>query len=223
MFRTSALLAFSFAAVAYGQQAGTQTAENHPVLTSQKCTTAGGCVTQQTSIVLDANWRWLHDVDGYTNCYTGNTWDATLCPDDATCATNCALDGADYEGTYGITSSGDSLTLQFVTGSNVGSRVYLLDSETEYHMFQLLNQEFTFDVDMSQLPCGLNGAVYLSQMDADGGTSKYPTNTAGAKYGTGYCDSQCPRDIKFINGQVCATFFASSAESDHLLSPSGQR
>jgi cellulose 1,4-beta-cellobiosidase len=37
-------------------------------------------------------------------------------------------------------------------------------------------------------------------MDADGGTSRFPTNTAGAKYGTGYCDSQCPHDIKFIDG-----------------------
>ena len=203
MFRASALLAFSLAAMVYGQQAGTATAETHPQLTSQKCTAAGGCVTQQTSIVLDSNWRWLHDVNGYTNCYTGNQWDATLCPDGVTCAQNCALDGADYEGTYGITSTGDSLTLQFVTASNVGSRVYLLDSETEYHMFQLLNQEFTFDVDMSQLPCGLNGALYLSQMDADGGMAKFPNNKAGAKFGTGYCDSQCPRDIKFINGEVC--------------------
>lgn len=25
-------------------------------------------------------------------------------------------------------------------------------------------------------------------------------NAAGAKYGTGYCDAQCPHDIKFING-----------------------
>lgn len=41
-------------------------------------------------------------------------------------------------------------------------------------------------------------------MDADGGMAKYSTNTAGAKYGTGYCDSQCPRDLKFINGMVCA-------------------
>ena len=32
--------------------------------------------------------------------------------------------------------------------------------------------------------------------------SKYPTNKAGAKYGTGYCDAQCPRDLKFINGEV---------------------
>ena len=39
-------------------------------------------------------------------------------------------------------------------------------------------------------------------MDADGGSAKHPTNTAGAAYGTGYCDSQCPRDIKFIAGQV---------------------
>lgn len=39
-------------------------------------------------------------------------------------------------------------------------------------------------------------------MDADGGQSKFPTNKAGAKYGTGYCDSQCPQDIKFINGKA---------------------
>ena len=25
-------------------------------------------------------------------------------------------------------------------------------------------------------------------------------NAAGAKYGTGYCDAQCPQDIKFIDG-----------------------
>ena len=29
-----------------------------------------------------------------------------------------------------------------------------------------------------------------------------PSNKAGAKYGTGYCDSQCPRDVKFINGEA---------------------
>ena len=79
--------------------------------------------------------------------FTGNTWDATLCPDDATCASNCALDGADYSGTYGITSSGNALTLQFKTGSNVGSRVYLMDSsDSKYQTFNLKNQEFTFTV-----------------------------------------------------------------------------
>ena len=39
-------------------------------------------------------------------------------------------------------------------------------------------------------------------MDADGGVAKFPANKAGANYGTGYCDSQCPQDIKFINGEV---------------------
>lgn len=157
--------------------------------------------------MLDANWRWAHNTGGYTNCYTGNKWDATLCPDGKTCAQNCAIDGAEYEATYGITTpESGALKLQFVktntNGKNVGSRLYLLESETEYKMFNLLNKEFTLDVDVSNLPCGLNGAVYFAQMDADGGLSKYETNKAGAKYGTGYCDAQCPQDVKFINGEA---------------------
>jgi cellulose 1,4-beta-cellobiosidase len=75
-------------------------------------------------------------------------------------------------------------------------------STTQYQMLQLLGQEFTFDVDVSNLPCGLNGALYFAEMDADGGMSKYSGNKAGAQYGTGYCDAQCPQDIKFINGEV---------------------
>lgn len=206
MFRKAALLAFSLLAIAHGQQAGTQTAETHPTLSSQHCT-ASGCTSASTSVVLDSNWRWVHTTTGYTNCYTGNTWDASICADPVSCAQNCALDGADYSGTYGITASGNALTLKFVTGSNVGSRVYLMADASHYQMFKLVNQEFTFDVDMSNLPCGLNGAVYLVEMDADGGTAKYPNNKAGAKFGTGYCDSQCPQDIKFINGEVSNTFF----------------
>ncbi|KAG5634709.1 hypothetical protein H0H81_001041 [Sphagnurus paluster] len=76
-----------------------------------------------------------------------------------------------------------------------------MNSDTQYEMFKL-NQEFTFDVDVSKLPCDLNGALYFSEMDADGGASKYPTNEAGAKYGTGYCDSQCLQEIKFIAGEA---------------------
>ncbi|GJJ05827.1 hypothetical protein Clacol_000014 [Clathrus columnatus] len=205
MFNKAALYVFSLLAVAYGQQVGTETPEVHPTMSWETCTTSG-CTTNQGTVVLDSNWRWLHDVGGYTNCYTGNTWDATYCPDAVTCAENCALDGADYASTYGITTSGNSLTLDFVTTSsqkNVGSRVYLMASDdTNYEIFNVLNKEFTFDVDVSNLPCGLNGALYFSEMDADGGLSKYPNNKAGAKYGTGYCDSQCPRDLKFINGEA---------------------
>ena len=77
-----------------------------------------------------------------------------------------------------------------------------MEDENNYQMFQLLGNEFTFDVDVSNIGCGLNGALYFVSMDADGGKAKYPGNKAGAKYGTGYCDAQCPRDVKFINGQV---------------------
>ena len=65
----------------------------------------------------------------------------------------------------------------------------------------MLNQEFTFDVDVSQLPCGLNGALYFSEMDGDGGLS-YDTNECGAAFGTGYCDAQCPHDMKWISGEA---------------------
>merc|ERR1711920_983767 len=47
-----------------------------------------------------------------------------------------------------------------------------------------------------------NGALYFVQMGADGGMSKDAGNKAGAKYGTGYCDAQCPQDLKFINGEA---------------------
>lgn len=201
---TAALLSLSLLVGVHSQQIGTNTAEVHPKITTQKCTKAGGCVTQQQSVVLDVNWRWVHSLSGSTNCYTGNKWDEILCPDPTKCAANCAVDGADYAGTYGISASGNALTLDFVRGSNVGSRTYLMAPDDQnYQMFNLNNQEFTFDIDMSSLPCGLNGALYFSEMAADGGASKYSGNKAGARYGTGYCDAQCPRDIKFINGEVC--------------------
>lgn len=58
-------------------------------------------------------------------------------------------------------------------------------------------------------------------MDADGGLAKYPTNKAGAKLGTGYCDAQCPRDLKFIAGKVCQD--CPSPSKILLTSCAGQR
>jgi len=205
MFARALFVALSLIALVYGQQVGTQQSESHPQLSSQTCTKSG-CTSQSTSIVLDSNWRWVHNLNGYTNCYSGNEWDKSFCPDPDTCVKNCAIEGADYQGTYGIQASGNSLTLKFVTkgqyDTNIGSRVYLMSNDTSYRMFNLKNKEFTFDVDVSQLPCGLNGALYFVAMDADGGLGKYSGNKAGAKYGTGYCDAQCPHDLKFINGQA---------------------
>ncbi|KAK4147491.1 glycoside hydrolase [Dichotomopilus funicola] len=199
-----ALAALSGAALA--QQVGTQKEESHPKMTWQKCTAADACTDVDGEVTVDANWRWVHDTEGYTNCYTGNEWDTTICSDSKTCAESCAVDGADYSGTYGASTSGDALTLKFVTkgsdSTNIGSRLYLMAGTDKYQMFELLGNEFTFDVDVSQLGCGLNGALYFVAMDEDGGMSKYDGNKAGAKYGTGYCDAQCPRDLKFINGEA---------------------
>lgn len=64
----------------------------------------------------------------------GNKWDTSLCPDNDSCAKNCCLDGAQYASTYGASTSGDALSLGFVTkgstGTNVGSRLYLMASGT---------------------------------------------------------------------------------------------
>ena len=213
------LVVAAILAAVNGQQVGTNTPENHPPLTIQSCTGSGSCQTEQKSVVVDSNWRWTHKVSATQNCYTGNTWDRSLCPDGVTCAQNCALDGADYRGTYGVTSSGSSLRLGFVThgpySTNIGSRLYLLDSESEYKLFKLKNREFTFDVDVSNLPCGLNGALYFVEMDADGGMSRFPANKAGAKFGTGYCDAQCPHDLKFINGEAnCEDWVPSATDKN---------
>ena len=194
-----------YCATALGQQIGNRSQENHPPLFIQACTKTGGCQLEKKSVVVDSNWRWTHVTTGTNNCYTGNTWDTSICPNGPTCAQNCALDGADYQNSYGIISSNTSLSLHYVTNNtnaSAGSRIYLLDSETRYKVFFLKNREFTFDVDVSKLPCGLNGALYFVEMDTDGGMSKYPGNKAGAKYGTGYCDAQCPHDLKFINGEA---------------------
>ncbi|KAJ3006091.1 hypothetical protein HKX48_000305, partial [Thoreauomyces humboldtii] len=177
--------------------------ETHPALQVSTCTKAG-CTTSQQSITLDANWRWTASASG-TNCYTGNTWDASLCPDGATCAKNCGLQGANYEASYGITTpAADALKLGFITttqyGQNAGSRTYLMDAQNQnYQQFNLLNKEFTFTTDVSNLPCGLNGALYFSEMPANGGLG-VGNNAAGAHFGTGYCDAQCPQDVKFMNG-----------------------
>lgn len=199
------LAALSMLALARAQQVGTETSESHPKITWQRCTAPGQCTNVNGEIVIDANWRWVHEVGGYENCYDGNQW-TDLCSSASDCAKNCAVEGADYSGTYGITTSGDALTLSFVTeheyGKNIGARTYLMESDSKYQMFTLMDNELAFDVDLSAVECGMNSALYLVPMKPDGGLSDEPDNEAGAKYGLGYCDAQCARDLKFINGKV---------------------
>lgn len=88
-----------------------------------------------------------------------------------------------------------------------------MDGSDAYQMFTLMGNEFAFDVDLSTVECGLNSALYFVAMEADGGMGSFPTNEAGAKYGTGYCDAQCARDLKYIGGMVCETRLMSSLKS----------
>jgi cellulose 1,4-beta-cellobiosidase len=70
-----------------------------------------------------------------------------------------------------------------------------------YKQFNLIGNEVSLTVDMSGTECGLNGAIYLVEMAANGDKG-VGTNNAGAEYGTGYCDAQCPRDLKWIKGKA---------------------
>lgn len=194
--------------VAIAQQAGHMVQEDAPSITLKECTLAGGCVSKQAKLALDSNWRWVHSTSGYENCYTGNSWSSSLCSDPVACAQNCALEGVSkekYASTYGITEIANGVKLNFVTkhehGVNVGSRLYLLDGDDKYKLFFLKNREFSMDFDVSHLECGMNGAMYFVEMDQYGGKG-LGNNQAGAKYGTGYCDAQCPHDIKFIEGEA---------------------
>lgn len=77
----------------------------------------------------------------------------------------------------------------------------MMEDEDNYEMFKLRGQEFSVDVDVSQLPCGVNGALYFVEMSQNG-DKNVGDNAAGAAYGTGYCDAQCPHDIKFMKGKA---------------------
>lgn len=170
------------------------TAEASPKLTTYKCTTSGGCVSQSTSVVIDWNYHWFHTKD-WLSCTTSNGANSTLCPDQATCAKNCQVQGDSNYTANGVATTGDSMTMnQYTYGANgiqgASPRVYLLGADGNYVLTKLLGQELTFTVDLSTLPCGENGALYLSEMDPSGGRNPY--NTGGAKYGSGYCDAQCP-------------------------------
>ena len=174
--------------VVFAQQAGTNTPEIHPTLISERCSQKTGCLKANTSIVLDSNFRWLHTKFGTDNCITQG-FNRSICPDADTCGKACVLEGAEYKN-YGLDTSDNKLTMNLFSKKDgetkvASGRIYLYDEdEGRYALFKLLNQEFTFDVDTSKAGCGVNGALYFSEMSPTGDLDSI--NSAGAKYGTGY-------------------------------------
>ncbi|KAI1384739.1 glycoside hydrolase family 7 protein [Hypoxylon trugodes] len=142
-----------------------QSSEQHPPLPTWKCTTSGGCVQQNTSVVLDKDSKYAKGAAGSRT--------------------------ADDYAAMGVSTLEDAVTLYHYVKSGstlnpASPRIYLIDDAGKYVMMELLNQELSVDVDYSQVPCGENGAFYLSEMKADGGGS-----SGGAAAGQGYCDAQC--------------------------------
>ncbi|OLN87910.1 Endoglucanase 1 [Colletotrichum chlorophyti] len=176
--------------------------ENHPPLTTWRCTVAGGCTEVNNFVVLDSLAHNVYQAANGASCGSwGNPPNETACPTKEACAENCVQEGLDDYSRVGVTTDGSAMTMyQLRDGVQVSPRVYLLDpTKDQYEMLHLTGQEFTFDVDVTKLPCGMNSALYLSEMYADGGKSEL--NQGGARHGTGYCDAQC-YTTPFINGEA---------------------
>ena len=178
----------------HSQQPGQFETEEKPTITLKECINSNGCQETKAKLTLDSNWRWIHETSGSQNCYTGDRWTSSHCTpssDPGQCAQNCALEGVTkqkYKDTYGVEQLENGVKLNFVTnhqhGTNIGSRLYLMENDDKYKMFYLKNREFAIEVDVSNLFCGMNGAMYFVEMDEHGGKG-VNKNQAGAKYGTG--------------------------------------
>jgi len=201
------LLLIPFLCGTEAQQVGNIKKEKHPFLKLHQCT-EDGCTAHHLGFTVDANYRWLHGATKhvYQNCLEGGHWKSDLCPDPKKCAEQCAVDGVDldgYEKRFGITVSGSGINIQFGETESFAKRVFVIDEHDEdsYQLFKLKNREFSFDVDASNLPCGLNGGVSFVAMGAKG-EQGMGANAAGAKYGMGYCDAKCPRSLRFVQGEA---------------------
>ncbi|OLN81951.1 Endoglucanase type C [Colletotrichum chlorophyti] len=189
------------ASVVAGQAPGSSP-DHHPKLETYRCTVKDGCQKKTNYIVVDSTQHAIKTSSG-VSCLTGNNPpNSTACTTPEECATNCIIEGIPDYSVKGVTTRGADIRLRMfnVNGTKVSPRVYLLEeSKKRYEMIQLTGAEFTFDVDMVKLPCGLNSALYLSEMPSDGGKNSSALNKLGPAWGTGYCDAQCYK-TSFING-----------------------
>ncbi|KAI0026121.1 glycoside hydrolase family 7 protein [Xylariomycetidae sp. FL0641] len=191
MTRSSVPFALALLGLAAAQKpVGDQ--DNHPKVTTYRCTKADGCTEATNYIVLDSSSHGVHQVDSSAGCGDwGSAADPTACPTVEECAQNCVMEAVSDYRSIGVVTNGSSLHIdQIVDGKVVSPRLYLLnEAKDEYEMLKLTGNELAFDIDASHLPCGMNSALYLGEMLADGGRSDL--NPGGATWGTGYCDAQC--------------------------------
>lgn len=177
-------------------------ADDHPKITTYRCTTADGCKEATNYLVLDSASHGIYQAASGASCGDwGNGPDPTACPSEEECAKNCVMNRVQDYSSIGVTTKDDELLMeQIVDGRVVSPRIYLLnEAKDKYEMLKLTGQELSFDIDSTHLPCGMNSALYMGEMLDDGGKSDL--NPGGATWGTGYCDAQC-YVTPFINGVV---------------------
>jgi hypothetical protein len=152
--------------------------ETHPKLTWQKCTSTG-CTPVEGFIVADIGFR------------------------------SSSTASVNYEDELGVHTEGMFLSQRLVSDyngkRNVGSRLYLLDaSEKAYQLFNLNGKEIAYDVDLSQITCGVDAALYTAQMGLTGGDND-------AAYGGGYCDAG------YSGGAGCPSFDLQEGNSRAMI------
>jgi cellulase len=140
----SSILPFLLFGLVAAQTPG-KSPEVHPKLQTWKCTKKGGCVQQKSAVVLDSG---AHPINQRENpslgCVVGSLPNATVCPDAATCAQNCIIEGISDYSSHGVSTHGSSLVLDMLAkdGSVFSPRVYLLaESGKQYEMLQLTGGE----------------------------------------------------------------------------------
>ncbi|PYH97044.1 putative endo-beta-1,4-glucanase celB [Aspergillus ellipticus CBS 707.79] len=174
-----------------------------PHLTTWECSISGGCTSHETSIVIDWETHFIHEAGGKTPCLAPSGVNQELCPNATACASNCVVEPVNYAD-HGVFTSDDTIILSRYTrqdgnSRSGGPRVYLLGPDDNYMPLRLLGREISFDIDVSGLPCGENGNLYLSEMPMTGGRSAL--NPGGARYGSAYCNAQCPV-LNWANGTL---------------------
>ncbi|KAI0871763.1 endoglucanase EG-1 [Hypoxylon argillaceum] len=193
------LLGFAFIGLSVAQKP-LGAADNHPKITTYRCTKADGCKEATNYLVLDSSSHGVYQLDSGAGCGDwGNGPDPIACPTEEDCAKNCVMNSIQDYSTIGVTTKDDELLMkQIVDGKVVSPRIYLLnEAKDKYEMLKLTGQELAFDIDSTHLPCGMNSALYMGEMLEDGGKSDL--NPGGATWGTGYCDAQC-YVTPFVNG-----------------------
>jgi cellulose 1,4-beta-cellobiosidase len=205
MNRAILLAALLFAST-YAQWPCGRIEEKHPPFTWHSCH-GKECHQKYGAVVLDATLRQIDCCHGSFNI---NDLQRTACKkkNKTTCPVDCCIEGADYQA-HGISTDDTSLTLDLGASDPDTPkdlvRVLTLKDDERYlqpHLIRADDSEYTFDLEIRNVPPGYKARVSLHWMWGNGGKGKEKGDKAGARYGTGYCDATCDQGQRFVHGKA---------------------